>query len=111
MARDPWGVRNELRERIRAAVTSAEPDNAVDAIMALFYDVDEEWHRIDVTALSDPGQSFLDQRWIIARIPVQVVPYERPVDRPPVQFRISRVETHIRHLSVIDTSELTDGSQ
>lgn len=87
MSRDPLGPKAELRERIMAALIPvlrrgpAQADDYADAVMKLFYSVEDEWHRIEVTALGQAGESFIDNRFIVARVPVQAVNYERLVDR------------------------------
>lgn len=86
MSRDPFAVRNELRARVLAKLSRVLTDDAAalcaDALMELFYEIDEEWQRIEVTTVGESGESFLDQRWITTRIPVgDAVPYTRTPNR------------------------------
>ena len=78
---DPFGARNELRERIRVKLVNAEPGNLVEAIMSLFYEVYDDWDHIEVTTLGESGESFIENRFLVARVPVQGVAWSRPVDR------------------------------
>jgi hypothetical protein len=92
VSRDPLGAREELRQRIAAAIPQeliTTPHLAgdltrleiADAVMKLIYQVDDDWDRIDTTTLGQTGESFIDQRWLVARVPVQAVHWTRPVDR------------------------------
>jgi hypothetical protein len=83
VSRDPWGARDELKRRIRAKLAAAavDPDALADRVMTLFYAVDDEWDRVETTTLGDSGERFIDNRWLVARVPVQGVHWERPVDR------------------------------
>jgi hypothetical protein len=79
--------KRELRERILAKLIPvlrqgpAMADAYADAVMSLFYEVADDWDRIDITTLGESGRTFLDQRWLACRVPVQTVEYRRPVDR------------------------------
>jgi hypothetical protein len=83
VSRDPWGARDELKRRIRAKLAPAavDPDGLADQVMSLFYSVDDDWDQVETTTHGDSGQTFIDNRWLVARVPVQGVRYERPVDR------------------------------
>jgi hypothetical protein len=83
---DPYGARDELKRRIvaRLAPILDSPmvaDDCAAAVMELFYDVRDDWDRIDVTTLGQSGESFIENRFLVARVPVQGVAWSRPVDR------------------------------
>jgi hypothetical protein len=81
------GPREELRQRIAAKLRPLTTDEEalaeafMDAVMPLFYDVQDEWDRVDTTRMGSSGEEWLDQRWLVARIPVQSQAYERKPDR------------------------------
>jgi len=85
---DPYGARDELRRRIADVLTTigselvtATPDLIAERVMTLFYSVEDDWDRIEVTTLGESGESFIDNRFLVARVPVQGVAWSRPVDR------------------------------
>lgn len=85
MARhDPIGARDELRERIKAKLEAGNdeaPGLLADRVMTLFYRVEDWWEQLDVTTLGEPGESFVENRYLLAYAPVQGFSYTRPVDR------------------------------
>jgi len=83
MARDSWGARDELKRRIAAklAPVAVDSESLADRVMTLFYTVEDDWERVETTTLDESGQSFIDNRWLVARVPVQGAPWPRPVDR------------------------------
>lgn len=75
------GPRAELRYLIGSKIAAGmTPAQVVDAIMALFHSVDDEWQELDVSSVADPG-AFLDQRWLVCRIPRQADLKRRVPDR------------------------------
>ncbi|MGE5830640.1 MAG: hypothetical protein ACM30G_20070 [Micromonosporaceae bacterium] len=84
------GPHSELRARILAKIAGplggAGPtaEEIADAVMGLFYTVVDDWDQIDVTEFRDDGRRYLDQRWLVARVPVQAQNYERIADRSVV---------------------------
>jgi hypothetical protein len=94
VTQDPLGAREELRQRIAAAIPAeliATPHLAGDltrreiaeAVAKLFYTVEDEWQRMDITTLGEAGrkESWIDNRFLVARMPVQGVAGERKIDR------------------------------
>lgn len=94
MAHDPIGARRELRDRIKAKLAGAnralntriidlDVDALAGAVMELFYEVGDEWMRVDVTTLAEAGvvESWIDNRFLVARVPAQGVHMERRTDR------------------------------
>jgi hypothetical protein len=83
--RDPMGARDELKRRMAARLTAMlgadAARNAAIELIGLFHTVEDDWDRIDVTTLAESGESFIENRWLVARVPVQGVTWSRPVDR------------------------------
>jgi hypothetical protein len=82
----PTSARDELRRLVMAKlleVTGVEIDGiAADGIMRLFFAVEDEWDRTYITTWGDGGnEKWLDQRYLVARVPVQTVAGERRVER------------------------------
>ncbi len=73
--------RDELRELVRSKIRDdMTPDEAADAATSIFYGIDDEWERLDVSVLRHgPDTEFLDQRWLVCRVPRE----SRRVDRIP----------------------------
>ena len=82
---DPWGPRDELKRRIEARLTAMlgadAARNAAIELIGLFWTVEDDWDRVDVTTVGQSGESFIDNRSLVARVPVQGVAWTRPVDR------------------------------
>jgi hypothetical protein len=87
---DPIGAKNELRDRILSKLapylSAAEVDDelirfVVDQVMDLFPAVEDYWERIDITTLNESGESFIENRWLLTRVPVQGYHWTRPIDR------------------------------
>lgn len=81
------GPKTELRQRIAAKITGkvmpSEEAAIVDAVMSLFYTVADYWDDAEITTFGDDGQVWLEQRWLVARIPVQSQRHERLANRTP----------------------------
>lgn len=81
------GARHELHQRIAAQLRIHLADDeefiseVADKVMSLFQHVDDYWDRVDVSLFSTDGQSFLEQRWLVARACVQAQPHDRVADR------------------------------
>lgn len=69
-------AKQELRDLIRAKLTDhmMTLEQATDAVMTLFYDAADEWESIEVTTMGElPARRYLDQRWLVARVPRESV--------------------------------------
>ena len=71
----PASPRAELIELVNQAL---QADSPAEAIVALFWDVRDEWEEIDITTLGQyPGSDIMWNRYLVARIPRQGV-HRRP---------------------------------
>jgi hypothetical protein len=79
----PSSPRQELRAHIEAKLAGDSPVPVIDRIMEMFYTVEDDWDRIDTSTFAGggPGTRWLDQRFLVARVPVQSVRGERLTDR------------------------------
>lgn len=76
----------ELLHRIEARLTSASdvaltiPQIAA-VVTGMFYSVSDEWESLEATTLGTDGQTWIEQRWLVCRIPVQTQEHKRVADR------------------------------
>lgn len=88
---DPYGARDELRRRIAAKLrldhnlTDQDCEHAAQLVAAMFYTVDDDWDYADITPMSYHGRQWLENRYLVARMPVQGIAFERPVDRTVIE--------------------------
>lgn len=83
---DPIGARHELSERIKAKLvqrgaSGSDVDRWAAAVMELVHAVEDEWDRLDVTPMSYAGEQWIDQRYLVVRIPAAGVHISRPLNR------------------------------
>ena len=83
----PTSPRDELRALVLSKIVQglascSSPARWADTVMELFAQVGDEWDRIDVSTVSQGrGTSAIEQRWLVARVPAQMVRNERPTER------------------------------
>ena len=79
--------REEMGRRMAAQIMAAaglgreDATRAADAVMGLFHEVDEIWRRIDITAMENDGQVYIDTRYLILSVPANSVRVEHLADR------------------------------
>ncbi len=83
-------ARDELRalvkSRLRPGMT---PDEAAEAVARMFYSVEDDRDRFDVSVMQHgPDTELLDQRWLVCRLPresnrVNRIPNRRVADAEP----------------------------
>lgn len=80
-------VSGDVRQELAALIASKirpgmSPQEAAEAVIALTFGIEETWEAMDVTTLADlPDRAYIDERWIIVRIPREGVRRERKADR------------------------------
>ncbi|HEY9413319.1 MAG TPA: hypothetical protein VIQ30_01045 [Pseudonocardia sp.] len=64
-------LHNLIKDRIvRAQQRDNDPERLAAAVMALVHEVTDDWEHIDISTLGEePGSHFLDQRWLMVRVP------------------------------------------
>lgn len=89
---DATDPRGELAALIRSKLGDGmTADQATDAVMRLFWQVDDDWRANDITTYADLGRgvrSYLDNRFIVCTVPREGVRRDEPYVEP---VRVERV--------------------
>jgi len=75
---DSYGARQLRQDQ---SLTDQDADRVADTVAAMFWTVQDDWDSTDITPVGYAGKQWLENRYLVARMPVQGVAMERPTDR------------------------------
>lgn len=87
MSYDPLGARAEMKAliaaqlRLKHALAPSEAENQAETVVSLFSNFGDDWDTADTTTMGYNGRTWMEIRFLTARMPVQSTNFERPTRR------------------------------